>query len=378
MDTQGKLLGLAAMQNIDNRSSASQMGSCGLVKWCYSMSHLASLPYLINTTELLVITNDEITSRSLCVPAVAVRLRVLPLDRALEPLINGWAAMLNYSAYIWPRQLSLRALYKLQLFRLTEYHAILFTDVDVDPFLLSAGKPPSFTSSAARDMERAWTVAFKALLESPVRLVASSDIASPINTAVMVLKPNLSIFEEGMEILRRRRFNPQLGFDFVGRPRDALAHLHKTPEWIRIERTRMLQDNDWNFIGGHACQGLFVYLFLVRGDGEPLRYFAYPKSRALRLQQGLGTMRVRHFNSGTKPWRPPVKCSRYLEFMLHADGLPSYLPGAAYCWDLLHQKQTCLQKRLNRAGCAACRKMKYATLCSGKPEMCRGTDVLVL
>ena len=373
-----QIIGVAAMQNLDSQSSSSRLGSCGLIKWCYSMSHFAMLPFLQGAIELLVITNDEAAVQSLCVSATAATVRLLPLDRSLEPLITNWTRMLNrtqYSLKMWTKRLSLRALYKLQLFRLTEYRAILFTDVDVDPFLLSGGRPPTARTVLGRDMERAWRDSFQRFLSSPARLLASADYHSPINTGVMLLKPNLAVYDEGVSVLSRGRFDPLLGFDWVGRPRDALAHLHDTSAWDRINRTGMLRKNDWNFVGGHACQGLFVYLFLVRSDAS-MKHFAFPKNLTFRLEHNLGTMRVRHFHSGFKPWRGPVRCPLYFDFFKHSDAHAGH-ERDAFCWPLLQQKHHCLSKELSRPACAECRKMKYATTCGGKKEQCRGSEVLV-
>ena len=377
-----RLLGLAAIQDIDNRSTSSRAGSCGLIKWCYSMSHLALAPYLVGRAELVVLTNDENNVRSLCASAATRLLNVLPLDETLERLIRNWTLMLNYSTFQWTRQVSVHALYKLQLFRLTQYRAILFTDVDVDLFLGSSGRPPSSlhgrlrNKKMGRDIEQAWTKSFTIFLNSTVRLLASADQHSPINTGVMLLKPSLSIFEQAVRVLRRRRFDPLLGFDWVGRPRDALRHLRVMKEWDIINRTTMMRENDWNFVGGHACQGLFVYLFLVPSEvHSPV--FAFPKNRTFRHEHNLGAMRARHFNAGHKPWKGNVRCPTYFKFLEHADvdaGQEDH-----FCWQLFRRKNRCLQERLNRATCAECRfNFNLVSSCTGKPEKCSGTDVMVL
>eukprot|EP00900_Chrysochromulina_parva_P008527 jgi/Chrpa1/17676/Chrysochromulina_OHIO_Genome00025986-RA len=217
-----------------------------------------------------------------------------------------------------------------------------------------------------RDIEQAWTKSFTIFLNSTVRLLASADQHSPINTGVMLLKPSLSIFEQAVRVLRRRRFDPLLGFDWVGRPRDALRHLRVMEEWDIINRTTMMRENDWNFVGGHACQGLFVYLFLVRSEvHSPV--FAFPKNRTFRHEHNLGAMRARHFNAGHKPWKANVRCPTYFKFLEHADvdaGQEDH-----FCWQLFRRKNRCLQERLNRATCAECRfNFNLVSSCTGKPE----------
>ena len=72
---------------------------------------------------------------------------------------------------------------------------------------------------------------------------------------VMLLKPSRWTYARGTSVLRRMQFDRALGFDFVGRPSNALQ-LDALPPAMSdvISRTRMVQQDDWNFVGGHACQ----------------------------------------------------------------------------------------------------------------------------
>ena len=160
-------VGLATVQAIDNSSDSSMQGSCGLIKWCNSMLHLADR--LTRQTRLgvhaetLVLTNAAESVRSMCpTPARLRPLRVVPLDQAIASAIRGWSDMLNFSRYDWKRRLpvsccqrlslprnvqsplfhttaltlcfaitarsQVHALFKLQLFRLTEYSIVFFTE----------------------------------------------------------------------------------------------------------------------------------------------------------------------------------------------------------------------------------------------------------
>ena len=375
-------LGIATVQDIDKTSDNSRLGTCGLIKWCYSMHHLVSQPYLQGLAQLIVLTNDGTAVRSLCVPDMQSQLRIISLDPMLNVLIANWTQMLNLAqlSFSWTRQLTLRALFKLQLFRLTEYRAILFTDVDADPFLPSTGRPPTARMKVGhrdnkyREMERAWTRSLGRFLYSPKQLIASSDWSSPINTGVMLLKPRLSTFDEGVSVLRRGQFHPLFGFDRVGRPREALAHLTREVVWPGIMRTNMFRKNDWNFIGGHADQGLFVYLFLVRNGA---RRFEFPRNVSFRKQHNLSTMKIHHFHSGTKPWRRHARCPMYLSFMNHADARPTS-HKKEFCWRLLTEKFYCLRDGLTTDACRECRRSRQASLCDGRKKLlCEGTEVVV-
>ena len=103
-------VGLATVQAIDNSSHSSMQGSCGLIKWCNSMLHLADR--LTRQTQLgvhaetLVLTNAAESVRSMCpTPARLRPLRVVPLDQAMASAIRGWSDMLNFSRYDWKRRL---------------------------------------------------------------------------------------------------------------------------------------------------------------------------------------------------------------------------------------------------------------------------------
>ena len=141
---------MATTQAIDNRSSSSITGSCGLLKWCYSVARLVSLPFMQEHTEGLVLTNWPGYVRSLC--NLSPRPRVAPFDRTLAEAVSGWAAMLNYTRRKWHRQVSLSALFKWQLLMHTEYRAVVFTDgmpLALDPGTSGPSCRPAHTPRVA-------------------------------------------------------------------------------------------------------------------------------------------------------------------------------------------------------------------------------------
>ena len=222
-----------------------------------------------------------------------------------------------------------------------------------------------------------WRDRFPRFLEAKAQLIASADVHSPINTGAMLLKPGMNVFEAGVRVLRRNRYDRLLGFDLIGRPQTALSHLHTVPVWPEINRTRMLQNNDWTFVGGHACQGLFVYLFLVQSDSK-LSTFKFPANRTMRKKAHLSTMKVHHFASGAKPWRGSARCMQYFDFM----DQPSHTTNSdrdAFCWPLFEQKRRCMMPNLNHTACMECRRLNIAHTCGKRTyTRCDGTGVLVL
>lgn len=192
-------IAFATSQAVVDSSKSSWASACGLVKWCYSMSFLTSLPFLAGTADALLLTNAaaSLMSGGLCHTTLP-NLRIIAFDPDLVSLVKGWRQVLNYSAVsrkvnkpeqlTWNRQISLHALFKWQLFQQSEYSAILFTDADVDLFLPSAGRPPRPDSRSGRALHQALTAGVAAFLRSDAQLVASPDEHSPINTGVMLLK----------------------------------------------------------------------------------------------------------------------------------------------------------------------------------------------
>lgn len=247
------------------------------------------------------------------------------------------------------------ALYKWQLFAHTEFDAIFFTDVDVDLFPVFGGLAPNgrgiSSSNAGRQLAAAWTRGLSAFVRSAAHLIASADYHSPINTGVMLLRPSEVIYGLGLRVLARNAFDPTLGFDRAGRPSDVLRGLrsHASPQlWREVLATRMLWQDRWTFVGGHACQGLFVYVFLIlpwKGEahaaataaaanaspdaislkpqehagparallrGEALLggsgglWFRFPRNISERRLDGLGTHHVHHFRAQGKVVRRPA------------------------------------------------------------------------
>ena len=129
----------------------------------------------------------------------------------------------------------------------------------------------------------------------------------PINGAVLLLKPNLTIYTLGLNVLQTKRFTAESGFNETGRPLAVLPHRHP----LVSNRTWMFRRNTWNMVNGAGDQGLLVHVYLVVLRG-----------RAAQVTSGgwRGNMRLFHFN-GVRP------------SMLHAyPQHPAY--AACVAWEL--------------------------------------------
>ena len=85
------------------------------------------------------------------------------------------------------------------------------------------------------------------------------DHSSPVNGALLVLKPNASLYEEGIGALRRllkgAPFNLTHGWDRIGRPSEAVPRDDHV--WLRRRgHSRVVDNDDWGFVGNDKDPGL--------------------------------------------------------------------------------------------------------------------------
>jgi hypothetical protein len=397
--------------------TSSERTSCGLVKWCTSVSTLLRLPSLAAHAEALILTNHAEIVRSLCFVR-STTLRIVPLHQRLVAASQHWARHLraiNFSMTAWTRQVSIAALYKWQVFAHVEYEAVFYTDADVD--LLAHSWQLKSHARFMTVLNETWTTGLREFLaETRVRMVASPDFHSPINTGVLLVKPSLAVFEQGVGLLERGRFDRNLGFAqdgraHIGRPRHALAHLERTAPsmWADIRKTVMVKANDWSFVGGHACQGLFVYCFLANGSPQDLSQpisgpgsttqlsIRFPRPTiARRAANQSGMMRVHHFVGSAKPWRGGARsvCKGYFSGHWQQainDALAataarrndSVASAAGSCCRVLAERQRCVARRsLSESECRYCRRnharYKRPDCTGGAIDACPGIAHLVV
>ena len=149
-------LAVATVHTVGSARSA----GCGIVKWCFSAQAFAtSAIFPPGAAQPVVVTNNESWARDECrTPGV----HFVQTQPYLEKLVRAWG-----DKQPWPGASRKRSrpprpvtLIKWALFALTEYRAIFYSDVDVDLFLHSAGRPPAEDSAAFASLARAWTMGY--------------------------------------------------------------------------------------------------------------------------------------------------------------------------------------------------------------------------
>ena len=242
-------------------ASSNGHAMCGLLKWCSQASTLAAL---VPRSEVAILTpHDRLDD---CPKA-----RLLRWDSELQ---RRFAVYTNRSSIVRDRRAAASmalVMQKLQVLSLREYRAVLFTDWDVDPV-------PSVSRARV-----AWQRHFPRFLDAPQTLViASPDERAPFNAGVFLAKPASSAYELALRWLGNGHdavWDPELGFDLVGRPR-ALG----TPgsRHFNFNRTAFMRRDRWDVgLGSSTDQGLLFYetpLFLGRcSRGGLLLFLHYPR-----------------------------------------------------------------------------------------------------
>ena len=190
-------------------------------------------------------------------------------------------------------------LLKWQLMSLTEFDWVLFTDMDVDVMPLSLS--PHGNAAIAGDWDRTLREAQRA---ESIRLVVNADWSSPVNTGVMLLRPSLDIYLDGIEVLNAP-FDTSKGWNMSGSP----AQLLGSTRLLHMDGTQMLYRGQpakidhaqWDFVGADIDQGFFTYMLLAR---HPFARYARPP-RLVRNADGTLEQHVfhHHWGPGLKPWQ---------------------------------------------------------------------------
>mmetsp|Transcript_43016 Transcript_43016/g.106117 ORF Transcript_43016/g.106117 Transcript_43016/m.106117 type:complete len:434 (-) Transcript_43016:51-1352(-) len=115
---------------------------------------------------------------------------------------------------------------------------------------------------------REWLGVLASMRSTGVHIAANADHSAPINAGFMLIRPNRSLYEEGVELLGREKvaWNVTHGWEFVGRPQDAVplvdvmadpSNEETTTNWLR-------KFNLWNFVGANIDQGFMFHMYRVR------------------------------------------------------------------------------------------------------------------
>lgn len=272
---------------------------CALVQWCERALKLAQALQWYNgwRVRLIVITGDQAGSGWRAAdgpdPGDCAQATFVPSDVRVTASVDSCdrrnvAAKVHRQFGGWQRI----AIQRWQLYSRTQDDYVICSDVDVD--LFAEGQ------QEAEDVARRWaTLAVPGGHKPWVHLVANADHSSPLNTGVMVLRPSMWLFEDGLRVLQACTWNHTHGWQLVGPP-DRLGIVPTHPDGVEVARDVMHRPKAgdplawtkaWRFAFSSSDQGFFWYMLYVRH-----RLGAYFRLKANRH-------RVLHWWGTTKPWR---------------------------------------------------------------------------
>ena len=188
-------LAIATAFSFGSGSAGEELSSCALVKWCYSATALAALPYV--SAHVRVLTDNVALVQRECVAAqgAAASLHVQPFDPELVGVVKRWISVVggrlaragSYLCGAAPllkcsggqaefHPFSFTAMLKWQVVGLTQYAAVLFLDADVDLYLHTAGAPSPLGSTLGEMHRYTWTRRLSQFVNEPqTQLLASAD-----------------------------------------------------------------------------------------------------------------------------------------------------------------------------------------------------------
>ena len=169
----------------------------------------------------------------------------------------------------------------------------VFLDLDME--VMPRGLHPRAPGYAPEaPAAREWLRVLRCANQSGWALLSLPDHSSPVNTALLVLRPNASLYREGVAALQRGRFNRTHGWDLVGPPSVSTPALDDSLSLKSEMRTR----DDWSFVCASLDQGFFFYMMRIRAQqGADLGRVCSLEEAARKGHHA----KLRHYAGGAKP-----------------------------------------------------------------------------
>ena len=196
-------------------------------------------------------------------------------------------------------------LLKWMLFTLVEFDVVLFADADVEMMPIAEG--------SSHETAALWVLALSRLLSSEhALLVADPDRQAPLNTGYMLLRPDRSLYADGVRVVGRCLFNRSIGWDHVGKPSTTFPGVHPLSlhsEGVErasahehaqalLRRTAAWRSDSWDFTSSDCDQGFFFYMLYLRHSRG-----AYSSTPRVVRERGGDRPVARHWWASYKPWK---------------------------------------------------------------------------
>jgi hypothetical protein len=254
---------------------------------------------------------------------------------------------------------------------LTDAEHVVCFDLDMDIFL------PELDPFAAIVVAQ-WLDAFARMRIVGAQLASLPDHSAPINAGFMLVRPNRSLYEEGVQLLLRANssWTEAEGWELLGKPQAVVP----SADIMQFRKARnsyghawIAQGNSWRFVGAAFDQGFFFHMYaglcrrsLASPRVPPLRRLAFslvtvaPRRRAARLSPSARALlcvrsaRVRQVSSAIvlalwhRPLLPPASSRRPAQ----ARQAPRYSSDSAEArvWLGAHVQQAVPRRHLRQQG----------------------------
>jgi hypothetical protein len=198
---------------------------------------------------------------------------------------KGWGEWTGAAVYFLLKWTALRSIWA---------DAVVLFDMDTEPWPLQLLHPRE--ASIAH-----WIALLQCFHAQNYSLFSFSDHASPLHGGYFMIKPNATLYTEGLEVMERAAaggFSLAKGWDGVGRPHDAVPRSDTVWEILTKRRLEMFTRNDWSYVCGSSDQGFFFYMYRVRHQmGADMRFVPACQPEVARRK----TPQISHYSAGDKP-----------------------------------------------------------------------------
>uniref|UniRef100_A0A7S2GPR6 Uncharacterized protein n=1 Tax=Haptolina brevifila TaxID=156173 RepID=A0A7S2GPR6_9EUKA len=114
---------------------------------------------------------------------------------------------------------------------------------------------------------RDWHTLIRCLARSHYALLSYPDHSSPVHGGLLFVQPNSTLYHEGLQVLERSARGPPLNRS-LGWAQAGPVHAAVPPNdhvWMRRRgHTHVVDEGNWDFVGGEVDQGFLFYMTRVR------------------------------------------------------------------------------------------------------------------
>ena len=265
--------------------------SCGLANWVIQLQELTLRLHQRSGEHFSVHVYSPCAPLLKDLRRVSAKHTPLVLHRAHAGVLVNATRRLTGRAMI-------KTLHKWEIVSMVRAQVVVFLDMDIEllPHLALQG-----TADLGLQVERVasdWLRLLQCARASPRRLHSFPDFSSPVNAAIMLVRPDLALYRAGLDVLRQaagRPFDHKRGWEGLGPP------LTVTPKgddaWRRRRgHMQMLDLDTHDFVGAPIDQGFFFHMMRVRAalGGVPPAPRAPRPSRPPPVVRSTRTARERH------------------------------------------------------------------------------------